>query len=243
MNIDVSKIVQDKIDSLAKKGVIEKTITETFEKTITKAVTDSLDSYKLRTTIEEKFTQEVNKVVADLDFQSYNAFMCEKMMQIINETCREDLCEKIEKKFKDIFLCQTKEIKLSEIFKKYRKIACENVDELEKYDRMDEGWHYKLEEDEKYGWIKCELDCEDIDHRYIGDSAIAFTIHRNMKDKTIGKIYTLYLDGERIDKKFNFRRLNDVEIMLVQATMNEIPIIIDITGDDVDNSWEWDIDY
>lgn len=241
MNIDVSKIVQDKIDSLAKEGVIEKTITETFEKTITKAVTDSLDSYKLRTTIEEKFTQEVNKVVADLDFQSYNAFMCEKMMQIINDICREDLCEKIEKKFKDIFLCQTKEIKLSEIFKKYRKIACKNVDESDKWDRVDEGWHYKLEEEEPYGWINCELDYESGEHRYRRDSNISFTIHKDYKDKTRGKIYTLYLDGYNIESKFNFASLNDVEIMLVQAAMNEIPIIIDIDEDDVDNSW--DIDY
>lgn len=241
MNIDVSKIVQDKIDSLAKEGVIEKTITETFEKTITKAVTDSLDSYKLRDTIKDKFTEEVNKVVADLDFQSYNAFMCEKMMQIINEICREDLCEKIEKKFKDIFLCQTKEIKLSEIFKKYRKIACENVDESEKWDRADDGWHYKLEEDELYGWIDCELDYNDNPHSCRMDSNIAFTIHKDSDDKTRGKIYTLYLDGYDIENKFNFSHLNDVEIMLVQAVMNEIPIIIDIDEDDVDNSW--DIDY
>lgn len=241
MNIDVSKIVQDKIDSLAKEGVIEKTITETFEKTITKAVTDSLDSYKLRTTIEEKFTQEVNKVVADLDFQSYNAFMCEKMMQIINDICREDLCEKIEKKFKDIFLCQTKEIKLSEIFKKYRKIACENVDTSEKWERADDGWHFKLEEDEKFGWINCELDYEDHQHRYKSDNNIAFTIHIDHENKSIGKIYTVYIDGNNIENKFNFGYLNDVEIMVIQAAMNEIPIIIDITEDDVDNSW--DIDY
>lgn len=241
MNIDVSKIIQEKIDSLAQKGIIEKTITETFEKTIMNAVTDSLDSYKLRNMLEDRFTQEVNKVVADLDFQSYNTFMCEKMMQIINETCREDLCEKIEKKFKDIFLCQTKEIKLSEIFKKYREIANSDIDESEKWDRADEGWHYKLEEKEGYGWIKCELDYYDKVHHYMSDSAIAFTIIKDYKDKSRGKISTLYLDGNRIEDKFKFGHLNDVEIMLVQAAMNEIPIIIDITGDDVNNSW--DIDY
>lgn len=241
MNIDVSKIVQDKIDSLAQEGAIEKAITETFEKTITRAVSDSLDSYKLRNIIEEKFTQEVNKVVSDLDFQSYNTFMCEKMMQIINETCREDLCEKIEKKFKDIFLCQTKEIKLSEIFKKYREIANSDIDESEKWDRAEEGWHYKLEEEERYGWINCELDYYDKVHHYMSDSAIAFTILKDYKDKSRGKISTLYFDGNRIEDKFKFGHLNDVEIMLVQAAMNEIPIIIDITGDDVDNSW--DIDY
>lgn len=242
MNIDVTKIVQDKIDSLQSEGVVEKAITETFEKSIVKAVTDALDSYELKRNIEKKVTEQVSKVVADLDFQCYNSFMVEKMPQILNETCREDICEKIEKKFKDLFLCQTKEIKLSTIFKEFRKIACENVDESEKYNRCDEGWHCKFEPDETYGWISCELDYEDRIHRYKSDSAIAFTVHRDYNDKTRGKIYSLYLDGEGIDKKFRFGHLNDVEILLVQAAMNEIPVIIDVEDiDDIDTSF--DVDY
>lgn len=242
MNINVSEIVQQKIDSLASERIVEKTITDTFEKTIIKAVEDSLDSYDLRKTIEKKVTEQVSKVVADLDFQSYNTFMIEKMSQIINETCKEDICEKIEKKFKDIFLCQTKEIKLSSIFAKYREIACENVDESDKYDRMEDGWHCKFEIDDTYNWIECELDYEEKNHRYKRDNNIAFTVSRDYQDKTKGKILTLYLDGNKIEDKFKFGHLNDVELLLVQAAMNEIPILIDVEDiDDIDTSF--DVDY
>lgn len=240
MNIDISKIVQDKIDSLSAEGVIEKAITETFEKTIVKAVTDSLESYDLRRQIEKKVAVEVNGVVADLDFHSYNSFMCEKMMQIINQTCREDLCEKIEKKFKAMFLCQIQEIKLSDIYKAFGKLACEKVDESDKWNRCDEGWHYKLEESE-YGWLECELDYEDRHHRYKSDSAIAFIVHKNPDNKSTGWVSRVYFEGNEINRTFEFRNLNGVELMLVQAVMNKIPIIIDIDEDDVDNSW--DIDY
>ena len=240
MNIDVSKIVQDKIDSLAQEGSIEKAIQETFEKTILKAVTDSLDSYNLKKTIEQKVTTEVNSVVAELDFHSYNSFMCEKMLQIVNQTCKEDLCEKMEKKFKDLFLCQLTEIKLSDIYKAFGKLACESVDESEKWDRCDEGWHYKLEES-FHGWLDCELDYEDRHHRYRSDCAISFVVHKNFDDKSKGWISTVYLDGVDVNKTFTFKNLNGVEIMLIQAVMNRIPIIIDIDEDDVDNSW--DIDY
>ena len=240
MNINVTEIVQKKINSLEEERVIEKAITETFEKTIVKAVTDALDSYELKRILEKKVTGEVNGVVADLDFHSYNSFMCEKMMQIINQTCKEDLCEKIEKKFKDIFLCQTKEIKLSDIYKSFRKIACENVDASDKWDRCDEGWYYKLEESE-YGWLECELDYEDKQYRYRSDSGISFVVHKEPKDKTRGWISRVLLDGYDISEKFEFKHLNDVEVMLVQAVMNKIPIIIDIDENDVDNSW--DIDY
>ena len=57
MNINVTEIVQKKIDSLAEEKVIEKVITEIFEKTIVKAVTDALDSYDLRRTIEKKVAE------------------------------------------------------------------------------------------------------------------------------------------------------------------------------------------
>lgn len=242
MNIDVTDIVQKKIDSLESEGVIEKAITETFEKAVIKAVTDSLDSYNLKNTIEKKMTEQVSKVVTDLDFQSYNSFMVEKMSHIINETCREEICKKAEQKFKELFLCQTKEIKLSSIYKKFREIACENVDESEKYNRCEDGWHCKLELDD-YGWFNCELDYENTgSHRYRSDSQISFTVHRDYDDKSKGKIYSLYLDGNKIEDKFKFGALNDVELMLVQAWMNEIPIIIDVEDeDDIDNSF--DIDY
>lgn len=242
MNIDVSKIVQEKIDSLAAEGVIEKAITETFEKTILKAVTDSLDSYTLRHNIEEKMTKQVSKVVEDLDFQSYNSFMIEKMSQIINETCREEICKKAEKKFKDIFLCQMDELKLSSVFEKFREIACESVDEQEKYNRCDTGWHCKCEVDSVHDWINCELDYEDKDHRYTRDCQLAFTVHRDLHDNSKGRIYNLYLDGERLGDKYKFGHLNDVELMLVQAVLNEVPIIIDVEDeDDIDSSF--DVDY
>lgn len=50
----------------------------------------------------------------------------------------------------------------------------------------------------------------------------------------------MYFDGHDINKNLAFRNMNDVEIMLVQAVMNRIPIIIDIDEDDVDNSWDID---
>ena len=242
MEINVTQIVQDRIDNLQSEGTVERAIADTFEKALIQAVTFAIDSYKVKRIIEDKVTEQVSKAAADLDFQSYNSFMIEKMSQILNEVCREDICQKAEKRFKDIFLCQTKEIKLSSIFEKYREIACEEVPEQEKYDRIDEGWHCKCESDDKYGWIKCELDYEDKTNRYTSDNNIYFTVHRDFDNRSIGRIYSLYLDGRNIEDKFKFGHLNDVELLLVQAVLNEIPIIIDVEStDDIDNSF--DVDY
>jgi len=65
-------------------------------------------------------------------------------------------------------------------------------------------------------------------------------VHKNIDDKSKGWISSVYFDGHDINKNLAFRNMNDVEIMLVQAVMNRIPIIIDIDEDDVDNSWDID---
>ena len=241
MELNISKLVQEKLNKISEEKIIEKKIEELLEKTIIKAVEDSLEGYYLKREISEKMREEVSKVVSKIDFQSYNGFMIEKMRQIINETCREDLCDKIEKRFKDLFLCGTKEIKLFDIFKKYGEILCETVDYDEKF--RNRYWYCKFKENEEFNWIDCGLS-DKAPNEYMGrfDRGITFTVHRDAEDKNKGIIYNVYFDGKNIKDMLKIGCLNDVELLLTQAVLNEIPIIIDIESeDDIDNSY--DIDY
>lgn len=235
--IDVQAIVNGKIAQLEANKTIETAIADTFEKSIVKAITDALDGYSLKRDIEKKVSDQVSSVVADLDFSTYNGFIVSKMKQITEEICREDLCKKIEAAFTNMFICKRENIKLSEIFEKYKEIVCESVEEQEQYERR--HFHIKCSTDERYGWINCELDEEEKSSRY-DDLDIRFTIHRN-NDNTTGWISTVYLDGKGIDKQIKFGNLNDVEIMLVQAVYNKLPIIIDVEDEDeLDNSYDVD---
>lgn len=152
-----------------------------------------------------------------------------------------DVTKIVQDKFKEIFLRKTKGIKLSSIFEKFREIACKEVDEWDKYARIDEGWYCKCEVNSQYGWIDCELDYEKVAHRHRKDNKISFTVHLN-HDKSIGKIYSVYFGGNDMKNGIKFGGLNDVEILLLKASMNKIPIIIDVDStDDIDNSF--DVDY
>lgn len=239
MNINISDIVTTKIAELKENKTIETAITETFEKTIVKSVVDALDSYSLKRDIEDKISKQVSSVVNDLDFTSYNGFIAEKMKQIVEETCREDLQEKITNAFTSMFIVKKDNLKLSEIFEKYREIACSNVDEAEQYDRK--TFHLKCQVDDRYGWIDCELD-EENDKSTYSNIEIKFTVHRDHNDKSTGWISTVYLDGIGLDHTMKFGHLNDVELMIINASYNKTPIIIDVEdGDDLDNSY--DVDY
>lgn len=239
MNINISDIVTAKIAELEANKIIETAIADTFEKTIVKSVVDALDSYSLKRSIEEKVSKQVSDVVNDLDFTSYNGFIVDKMKQIVEETCRQDLQDKITTAFTNMFITKKDSLKLSEIFNKYREIVCENVEESEKYDRQ--TFHLKCKTEEGYGWINCELDEEDDKSRY-SDIEIKFTVHRNHNDKNTGWIGSVYLNGTGLDKTMKFGHLNDVELMIVNASYNKTPIIIDVEDeDDLDNSY--DVDY
>ncbi|MGO5051441.1 hypothetical protein ACTQ6A_02820 [Lachnospiraceae bacterium LCP25S3_G4] len=237
MNINISEIVNKKIEELEEEKTIEKAIEETFQSSIVKAVKEALESYSLIRTIEEKMSTEVSSVVADIDFTTYNGFIAEKMKEIVEQTCRTDLCEKIESTFKSMFMCERKSIALSEIFEKYREIVCEKVDEAEKYDRQ--YFHVKFEENETYHWIDVELDEEKKTGSW-SDAEIKFAVHK--REDGTGWISTLYLNGISLDRKMKFGSLNDVELMLVQAVYNKIPIVMDVESQDEIEDY-YDVDF
>lgn len=65
MNIDVSKIVSDKLEQLEAEGVVKRKIEETVEKTVTEAITSELSSYAFRNGISKQVQDSVSKVAAD----------------------------------------------------------------------------------------------------------------------------------------------------------------------------------
>jgi hypothetical protein len=239
MNIDIQAIVNDHIKAMEEKGIIEKTIQETLEKSILGAITSALESYKLRNTIEEKVSKEVSVVAADIGFTAYNSFIAEKIKAITEGVYNADIAAKIQKTFDEILVIKRESIKLSEIFDKYREWVNQYVDEDEKHDL--ECFHVKFEKDEHYGWINIELAQEKPDTYSSERGMIKFTIHKNSDKKGYGIIFSVFIDGYDITKNFSFRLMSEFELLLINITYNQTPIEIDIENeDDIDNSYDVD---
>lgn len=239
MNIDISKIVIDKIKDMEEKKVVENAIEETIEKSIVKAVKDALESYRLRHTIEEKVEKEVSAVVSQIGFTGYNGFIAEKIKQIVEETCNADIAEKIEKTFNGILVIKRDSIKLSEICEKYKEYICNNTDESEKYEL--ESFYVSVEEEgSPYNWLTFKFAKEKSKYHSYGNNEIEFTVHRNKDGKT-GRISTVLIGGNAIDEKLNFGRMSDMEKLLCNIAYNKTPIEIDVEcEDDIDNYFDID---
>ena len=52
---------------------------------------------------------------------------------ITEDVCREDIANKIQKTFNDLLIVKRENVKLSEIFEKYKDYMDENTDEEDKY--------------------------------------------------------------------------------------------------------------
>jgi hypothetical protein len=240
LNINIQEIVDNKLKSLNDDGTIKTAIEKTIETTMLKAITDALGDYSLRRSIEEQVSKEVSTVVADIGFTAYNSFIAEKVKQITEGVCRVDIAEKIQKAFDEMLVMKHESIKLSEIFEKYREWVCSEVDEPDKYSL--ERFHVKFEEDEKYRWFDIELAKEKPESRYSHSSdMIRFTLHRKHGTKDMGYIGNSYIDGSCIKENFKFGHMSDIELLLVNLTYNQTPIIIDIESeDDIDISYDVD---
>lgn len=91
MNIDISKIVSDKLAQLDADGIIKKKIEETVEKTVTDAITSELGSYPFRKSISDQVKQSVGSVAADCGFSAYNGFIANTVKHIVQDMYSADI--------------------------------------------------------------------------------------------------------------------------------------------------------
>lgn len=238
MNIDISKIINDKIKNMDENKIVEKAIEDTIEKTIIKAVTDSIDGYSMKRLIEDKVEKEVSEVVSQVGFTAYNSFIAEKIKKITEGVINDDISKKIEQTFNEILVMKRDNIKLSEICEKYREYICEEVEESEKYSL--ENFYVSVEDKGyPYDWLEFKFAKEKSGYRSILDEGVEFTVHRNRDNKNLGWINTVYIDGNSISDKIKFGNMSEIESLLVNLAYNKTPIIIDVESeDDIDSSFD-----
>ena len=238
MNINVSEIINNKLMEIEKEHTVERLLEENIEKAINSAIESALDSYSIRRTIEEKLENQISQNLGELDFSSYNSFIAEKMKKIVEETCKSDVAEKIEKTFNDILVVKRENIKLSEIIEKYREWLCEYVDESEKYDL--ENFYINWEESD-YGWITIRMSKEDYNRSLYDETAIEFTIYKKRENEQIGYLGLVYINGKSLKETLKLSNLTDIESLIVNLYYNKTSIEIDIDEYEIDNSFDIDI--
>ena len=240
MNINVSEIINQKLEQLEQSGVIQKKIEESLEKAVLSAVKDEIDSYRFRDGIHEQLREAVASIAKDCGRGAYNGFIAQRCRDIVSQMMSADMGEKVQKAISDIMLQKHENIKLSDIFKRYRDWVLENTEEYEKYERQE--FTHVLEEKSDGNWIT--YICKFADH-ILKDSMfkespeVEIRLHHYNGDK-VCKISGLYFDGHYMRDSFKVCNLTEFEAFVLNLFYNGTNIIMDI--DDVDEDPYFDVD-
>ena len=233
MNINICEIVNNKIKEMEENKVVENLISETIEKSVTKAITDAIGGWTIQREIEKKVETGVCEIVNDIGFTAYNTFIANKVKDITEGVVRKDLEDKIQDTLNGVLLNKKENIKLSDLFEIYRDHLNNKLDEPEKYEL--ENFIVEVEDNDR-GWITYKLSEEK--PKYWDKFDIEFIIHENYDDESNGTIWKVKFDGEEIDNSLKLGYRSEFENLLINLMYNKTNIEIDIEDeDDIDTSF------
>ena len=208
-----------------------------MEKAILSAFTDEVNSYGFRKAIGEQVRKSVSTLAEDCGLPAYNGFIAEQIKSTVQELYSADIAEKLQRSINDVLLQKHDTIKLSDIFKSYRKWVLKNTDESDKYEREKFTARLEVEEDGSFTWYNCYFADEyhAVPRYQDVDIGIRFCVYGNKESE---KISSVYMAGHYLGDGLRIGRLSDFEAFVVNLFYNGTEIILD----DVDEDEYFDID-
>lgn len=244
MVVDVSAIVSAKLAQMEAEGTIRKKIEDALEKSVLSAITSEIESYRFTQELKDEMKNAVSGVAKQSGLAAYNGFIAQKVRQIVQEVCADDLTAKVQAALDGVLLQKHENVKLSDIFKKYHEWVCRNTDESDKYDR--EEYTAELKVEESGNWNRYDVlfaDRPDANNPYSfdGDQRPDIYLHFSSYGKeNTTRIATLRLNGEYIDKNLRIGALTEFEAFLVNLYYNNTDILVDM--EDADDYGNFDVD-
>lgn len=260
MQIDISKIIQDKLAAMESDGSVKQLIEDNVENAVREAIESALGGYKMRQELEKVLADMLPDIVKDIGLDGYNAFVAETVKKLaiagIKESARTTINERVE----EILLKKRQDIKLSEILKMWRDDMNDN-DEEEKRDHNEENDGFTCRVDqtrsssEYFKYFKLLFDEEgdkegtDPDEYAIIVKIQCWTGTGSGYDRTMqgsyfsGEIQEIYIDGNRVSKQFVNRTPSRFEALLMNLYLNKTKIIMDLDKYDEDDHYYETEDY
>lgn len=239
MNIDISGIVSDKLEQLNNEGVIKRKIEDALEKSILDAITSELSSYSFRNEISKQVRESISNIAADCGFSAYNGFIAERVKAIVREMLTDDISQKIHDTLNETMLKKYENIKLSDLFKRYREWVLKSTEVEDKYEREKFTGELEIREDGCFTRYVCKFADHPLDKIYHEQPDIEIRILVYQGKKT-ADITSVWLSGHNLEGTVKLGYLSEFEEFVVNLYYNKTEIIID--PNDVDDSNYFDID-
>lgn len=229
MNLENS--IKDCIANKLEDGTVEKLVSEQLEKGVINALDNLFRSYgDVTKVIEEKVKSVMIPYLESYDYSQYLAKLDSVLVEVLKNSALDN--KKLLENFKDLMTNEemSRSIKMSDIFKEWKKYASKEVDTSE------------LEEDcGEYEYLEVRMSCEDISsswsdyEKYIvvfeceQDEKLNFDFEISRWKKSNNKTYDLhYYDTHNLE---SLRYLKSFEIYMMKVKQAFCGIELDIESD------------
>lgn len=234
MEINISEIFNAKLEQMDRDDVIKQKMEESLEKTVLTAISSELESYALQKQIREKVREHIGGIADNMGLEAYNGFLAERVRDIVRDLYTEDIARKVQEKLTDVLLKKHENVKLSDIFKAYRKWVNESVDFDDQ--RTREYYTGGLEVRDDGNWVRyiCRF-AEKPDQEKSPDVLISF--FKYSQDET-AKISSLYLDGHNMACTAKIGYLTEFEAFVANLYFSGTEIELDAESVETDTTFE-----
>lgn len=239
MNIDFNEVIQKKLEQMEKDGVIQKKIEDALEKSIMNAIDDQLGSWQFKSSLGKQLEAGVSRVAADCGLSAYNTYITERAKVVVEQLASEDLAKKIQVAVEDVLVQKHENVKLSDIFRRYREYVMNAVDESEKYDRQYFVSELDVRESGLFTHYTCRFsEYSEWEPGESGNVEIRFCCYRENETN----IVSLAIDGRDMKTALKLGCLTNFERFVTNLYLNGTKVVMDADYvDDInDNSY---IDY
>lgn len=228
--------LNDCISNELEKGVIEKVIAAKLEECVGKAV-EGLFSYsgEVRKVIEGKVKGVMIPYLENYDYSEYLLKLDNVLVEVLKNSALDN--KKLLENFKDLMTNEEmpKVIKMSDIFKEWKKFASKEVDTSE------------LEEDcGKYEYLEVRMSCEDVSsswsdyEKYIvtfeceQDEKLNFEFEISRWKKSNKKTFDLHYYDKHDLESLRYLKSFEVYMMKIKQVFCDIELDIENDSDEVE---------
>jgi hypothetical protein len=239
--LDVKNIVNEVLESSFNDEAVEKLIKDRVTKVIDESIKEALSSWDIKRKMEAKFKEEFGQAFDNISVKGYKSIVASQMMQIVERVAEEETTDKIKEYMESLWLDNTKDRKLSEIFSKVTEAFRETEPPfgLGSDENWTLHWYESSSELNIYFDQRHDKDREECEYHlrlnhYSWMNGAPFEKPRTVTQIKIAGIEYIGLGAKQIK---NLSQLCDVDKLLLMIYLNDVKIDIDIDESDVDTAY------
>ena len=242
MVLDISEILQKKLEDMEASGEIRERIEKRLEESIHKAIDETFGGYRFRDQLRKNLETGIGPEAGDFGLGAYGQIVADRIQEVLRGNISEELREKVQKSVDSVIVGKHDGIKLSDIVKAYRKemrdsrIICNDYEGQYRFcmdlrEKRDGNWcEYICRFCPKEEWDE-GLD-ESVEIRFLRYAATGET-------DAPERIYRCRIGGMTVRDATQARHLSDFQMLCANLVLNKTGVILD-WEDAVGESWDCD---